>query len=211
MKKTTLLYILTLFLLLTATTASAGQTLYVGPHEKYKTIQQAMYNADDGATIYVQPGTYKENVWITREVSIYGKGYPTVYGFYCKSGLPVTINGFKLNKYGISLNEPVDNLIRNNYFYNCGISIKDGHVNTIMNNQFSNGGIVLSGTTDNTLIGNTISKASVGLTLKNGASCLAITKNTFSYCNVGVQCQSVPSCLTGNVYKGNKVNIKIVK
>ncbi len=209
MKK--LIFLLITLVLLTST-ASAGYTLTVGPHEKYKTIQSAMYAADDGATINVKPGIYKENVEITREIFIYGKGYPTVYGFYSNSAGLATINGFKIIKNGINFKNGGDNCIRNNYFYNCGVNLNRCWLpNTIMNNKFSRGGIVISSSANNSVAGNTIDKAAIGLRLINGASCDTISKNKFQYCNIGVQVPAIPKCLIGNSYKGNKINIKIVK
>lgn len=206
--------ILLLLVSLMLLTSLASATVYtVGPKEHIKSIQKAVYLADDGDVIKVQPGTYKEYVEITRDVAIYGTKYPTVYGFKSDSAGPATINGFKITKHGIVLSNVGDNYIRNNYFSNCGVSLTSAKcsANRIMNNQFSNGGISLSASLYNSITGNTISKAATGLKLTNGASCDTITKNKFQYCTVGVQVPAIPKCLIGNTYYKNKVNIKIVK
>lgn len=73
---------LILFLIIVSSTASAA-TLNVGPKEKYKTIQDAVNHANEGDTIIVKSGTYRETVNITKgSLTILGKSYPKVDGFY---------------------------------------------------------------------------------------------------------------------------------
>jgi nitrous oxidase accessory protein NosD len=80
----------------------------------------------------------------------------------------------------------------------------------IINNRITNGGISLYETYDNSIIGNCISGAEIGLLMGGGATCKSITKNTFQKCQVAAQLEKIPAIMTGNTYKNNKINIKIV-
>lgn len=211
MKMKKLIFLLITLILLTST-ASAGYTLTVGPHEKYKTIQGAVNAAHSYDTIKVASGTYKESVTCEKAVNFYGTKYPKVNGFQYKNGGGGTINGFSITPGGIFLSEAGGNTIRNNYFYGKGVGFggQSCSGNTVMNNQFFKCGIYIDESYDHVITGNKINNAPVGLTLGEGVTCKTITKNTFKNCKVAVQLPYIPSCLTGNTYKGNKVNIKIV-
>lgn len=191
---------------------SSAATLYVGGTYKYKSIQSAVNAANDGDTVRVANGTYKEDVSISGKfLSMYGTGYPKVNGFSITQGGAI-INGFSIQKNGIDFQGAGNNnTIRNNYFYNCGIDITGltCSQNTIMNNQITNGTVTLCETWDNVVQGNKITKAKIGLYLYEGATCTSITKNTFSYCDIGVKLPAVPPGMIGNTYMGNKINIQI--
>lgn len=224
--------LLSIFLMLTilASTATAATLTVDQKCGPYKTIQKAVNAAHDGDTIYVKAGTYKETVQtdgrhlIFQGAKVNGKYvYPSVYGFnfgydyniqYPGSG---DINGFKIVKTGVSYGVIGNNIVRNNYFYNCGVGAggQTCSGNTIMNNKFTGNynynGVDLTECYDNSIIGNTFSKARNGVVLRWGAGCSTITKNTFSGCKVGFLSSYIPDVLLGNTYKGNKINIKIVE
>lgn len=204
------LFILIALILLTST-ASAGYTLTVGPHEKYKTIQSAMYAADDGATIIVKSGIYKENVEITRDVFIQGKGNPIVYGFYSNSAGPLYLKGFKITKHGVRLKNIGDNVIINNIFSNCGISVTSVKCsyNAITENIFTNGGVTIStGSKGNEITRNTFYRSPVGLSVSKDSSCDVVTGNYFKKCTLALKFPiSYKKVLIGNKYSGNKKNI----
>jgi parallel beta-helix repeat protein len=224
------LSLLTLVLIIiVVSSAASAATLKVGPKEKYKTIQKAVDAAKNGDTIYVHAGTYKEIVSINGKDLIFQgakvKGkyqYPTVYGFEFTFDDKVynpgsgDINGFKIIKSGIMYDLAGNNIVRNNYFYNCGVGAggQSCSANTIMNNKFTGNynydGIYLMENYDNVVKGNTFTKARNGLVLRWGATCTTITDNTFNQCKVGVLSGYLPKILLGNAYKGNKINVKIV-
>ncbi len=206
-----------LLVLLLLVSAASAATLNVGPKEKYKTIQSAVNMAHNGDTIKVASGTYKEYIKIDKcDIKILGTKYPKVYGFYYYGGSSSTINGFSIQKYGISASYEggPSTIIRNNYFYNCGISftghLTDGAV--IMNNQIIGGTIDLNDCTDQIVTGNTISNSKCGLYLGDMGASPTVTKNTFKNCKNGVYVYSdvYPGQLkkfSGNKYIKNKVNI----
>lgn len=204
-----------LVLIIVSSTASAS-TLNVGSTAKYKTIQSAVNAAKPGDTIKVAYGTYKENVKLDKDVTILGTKYPKVDGFYYYGG-GSTINGFSIQKYGVSSNFAGGGLIRNNYFYNCGVSLAGSTCSgsVIMNNQIKGGSIFLydiMATGEPVIKGNTISNSRCGLYIKE-SGIPAVNSNTFKNCKTAVYFQgweSNPgrlSTFTGNKYINNKVNI----
>ena len=50
--------------------AGNAKTIYVGPSEKYTSIQSAIDNATDGDTIIVRDGVYYENIKVTKRLTI---------------------------------------------------------------------------------------------------------------------------------------------
>lgn len=212
--------------------SASAATLTVDDSEgkQYKTIQNAVNAAKTGDTIYVYAGNYPETVQVNdKDLIFQGEKtstcykYPSLYGF--KFGWTADsskigsgdINGFKITKDGIGYGVAGGNIVRNNFFYNCGVGAGGGSCsgNTIINNKFSENydydGVYLQECYDNSITGNTFTKAKNGIVLRWGATCTAITKNTFDSCEVAFLSGYKPSILTGNTYKNNKVNIKIVE
>lgn len=204
---------LILVFILISSTASAA-TLKVGPKEKYKTIQKAVNAAHDGDTIKVAYGTYKETVKINKQLMILGTKYPKVDGFTYWGGTG-TINGFSIQKYGVSSSYAGGGTIRNNYFYNCGIDLVGGQASSssIINNQIIGGTISLYDTMPDIIItGNIISKSKCGLYVGDLANDPTVSKNTFKNCGYGVYLYSFSDpgklpTFSGNKYINNKVNI----
>lgn len=189
-------------------------TLNVGPDEEYKTIQSAVDAASNGDIINVASGTYPENVNIENNsnITILGTNYPKVDGFFFNGG-GGTINGFSLQKDGISTDYVGDGLFRNNYFYNCGIRLlgAKGYIN-IINDQVMNGTIYLYDTTAVNMTGTTISNSKYGLYIGDLSWTPMVTKNTFKNCDTAIYfygCDQDPRPLpefSGNTYTGNKLN-----
>jgi nitrous oxidase accessory protein NosD len=209
MRKTLILLLMLVFLCGSASAA----TLNVGSTAKYKTVQSAVDATQSGDTVQVAYGTYHETVLVrAKTLNILGTKYPSIDGLKKDCEGSVNLNGFKIMKNGVDLQDMGGNTVRNNYIYTTGVVCGDIRCsgNTVMNNQFFNCGIGLYESLDNVVTGNQINKAPVGLGLYYGSTCTKITGNVFSGCSVGVQVPSVPACLTGNKYIGNKVNIKLV-
>lgn len=201
-------------ILIVVSSAASASTLKVGPKEKYKTIQKAVNAAQNGDTIQVAYGTYKEDVKIDKQLTILGTKYPKVYGFYYEGGSG-TINGFSFQKYGVEAWYAGGSgvVIRNNYFYNCGIAFASARNTLIKNNQISNGTIFLQDTSDSTITGNTISKSKCGIFVGDSAGVPIASGNTFKNNKYAVYLYGyeknpgVLKTFTNNKYISNKVNI----
>lgn len=207
------LLILAITLAFLISTASA-ETLTVGPKASFHTIQSAIDAAHNGDTIKVAPGIYKETIKITdKQLNIIGQDHPSIYGARLWGGVTGTLYGLAFTKSGVELSDGGHITIQNCEFTNCGIDIWSQTCTKckILNNKLINGGILLYETYDNTVTGNNIYGAKIGLQMGGGATCKSITKNTFQKCQVAAQLEKVPASMTGNIYKNNKVNIKIVQ
>jgi nitrous oxidase accessory protein NosD len=216
------LIVLLILTLLTCTASAATLTVDDSGGKQYKTIQAAVNAAKSGDTIYVYAGSYPETVTVNRpDMLLYFQGektstcykYPKVDGFSFWGPAGGNINGFNITKNGISYDIIGNNIVRNNYIYGGGVGFggQTCSNNSVVNNQLFGCGISFYECYENTVTGNKINKAPIGLKLDEGATCRTITGNTFSYCNIAVQVPvSVPDCLIGNTYKGNKVNVKVV-
>jgi nitrous oxidase accessory protein len=85
-----------------------AHTLYVGKDQHIQTVQQALQLAQNGDTIIVYPGLYREkNIVIKKPVYLKGIGFPIVdgerkYEIFNVQSSNVTIEGFKLVNSGIS-------------------------------------------------------------------------------------------------------------
>jgi nitrous oxidase accessory protein NosD len=222
--KVSKIFLIAIVFLLLCSVASAA-TLKVGSKEKYKTIQSAVNASQNGDTIKVAYGTYDEVVNIDKwDLTILGTKYPKVDGFYFQGGSG-TINGFSLQKYGISTNFAGGGTIRNNYFYNCGIYLGGPTGDcTIINNKIFGGTIFLSDTYESVIKGTTVSNSKCGLCIDEMAYLPVVTSCTFKNCDYGVYLLSYDSdprgysnlgdsyfnnsaTFSNNKYIGNKKNI----
>lgn len=209
MRKLLILLITLAFLISTASAA----TLSVGPRAKYNTIQSAIDAAHDGDIIKVAPGIYDETIQITnKQLSIIGKNYPSINGARLWGGVTGTFCGLAFSKSGVELSDGGHITIQNCKFTNCGIDIWTQTCTDcmIINNEIVNGGILLYETFDNIVTGNYISGAKIGLQMGGGATCRSITENTFERCQVAAQLENLPTEMTGNTFKNNDINIKII-
>ena len=117
----------------------AGNTIYVGPNETYKKIQDALDAAAEGDTIVVRNGTYDESIQIAKSITLRAEnkhqaiigdgsgseGLISIARYLSVSG--IIVEGFKLNtmnEYGMRIGSPnndyiaTDVSIKNNYFFN---------------------------------------------------------------------------------------------
>lgn len=206
-------------ILIVVSSAASASTLKVGPKEKYKTIQKAVNAAQNGDTIQVAYGTYKEDVKIDKKLTILGTKYPKVYGFDIYNGDAggSQINGFSIQKYGIGSSFAGGATIRNNYFYNCGIGLSGPTTSTtaIINNQIIGGSINLYDIMAEGILikGNIISKSKCGLYIGDSTAIPTVTGNTFKNNNCAVylygydESPGILTTFTNNKYIKNKVNI----
>ncbi len=85
-----------------------SSTLHVGKNKPYKTIKSALNAANDGDSILVYEGTYREgNIEILKRIKLIGINYPVLdgekkYEIVSVKIDNVTVSGFKLINSGIS-------------------------------------------------------------------------------------------------------------
>jgi parallel beta-helix repeat protein len=86
------------FMVLSAGAASAApNTLRVGcGHDSYPTITAAVNAAPSWATVTVCPGTYAEDVVVTKPVSIIGLGHPVINASGLSNGVDVQASGTEI-------------------------------------------------------------------------------------------------------------------
>lgn len=171
-----------------------GRTLYVGGGgpNNYTKIQDAINDAEDGDTVMVYPGIYKENMVVYKSLKIIGIGYPAILPEDVnKSTVKIvneecTIKGFNItgSNTGIKLLSDARKCqIENNIFYNnlySGIYIDNAWESIISNNIFKNEGycgIYIAWGNNISVINNTFISTGHGID-GEGVGCV-IAKNTF--------------------------------
>ena len=169
---------------LAAGTAGAA-TLNVGQGQTYSTIQSAIDASQTGDIIYVNEGTYYENVVLTKSgIAIIGKNKEKTILDSQKTGSvirietsDVTISGFTLRNNGgsgkedagVSLYNANNNMIANSIFENntAGIAIYSSSNNNVIAGNYirSNGryGINVYSSLDNKIYGNQIQQNQIGI------------------------------------------------
>ena len=160
----------------------------------YKTIQAAVVVANNGDTIYVKPGTYKEEVILNKSVTIMpllGESDPIILnGDGLKTGITITSNGCSL-----------DGLTLQNYAGSAVSVLSDG--NTIKNNVFEDASpaIMILGSNKNSINENHIKKCEGGVALRDNSNDNIIQKNEIAGSNISI--------FLGNVRKNSIVGNKI--
>ena len=148
--------------------------IFIVPDD-YPTIQDAIDNASDGDTIQVRSGTYYENVFVDKSVTIIGEDKETTIidgnllgDVVYVSANWVNISGFTIQNSGniefvdagIHIRSNYNAISDNNLGPNgmFGIYIESSCKNTIEENYITSNvdGIHLSGSDNNTITGNTI-------------------------------------------------------
>jgi len=140
----------------------------------YTRIQWAIDNASDGDSVYVEAGTYRENVIVNNSISLLGSGYYTTIldgggvgdvllvctSFVNISGFSIVNSGSDIHDAGIKLDSGnYCSIERNNCMNNSfGIYVSSSNINIIANNTcISNqyDGIYLNYTDRNFITNNT--------------------------------------------------------
>lgn len=129
----------------------AESAIHVGQGKEFKSIHKAIASAEQGDTVYVWPGTYREgNYVITKSIVLIGKNYPILDGqfkdeLFTVAKSHVTIKGFRIIRSGRSSIED-----------KAGIKGLDAHHLKIIDNIFEETffGIHLSNTDNAYISGN---------------------------------------------------------
>jgi len=128
---------------------ASGSIIYVdlNGEEEYTSIQDAINDASNGDTIYVNSGVYHENIYINKTINLFGnkKGISIINGSMNKytiyvSTHNITIQNFtiKNSQIGIKLKDSYNITIRGNTIQQTeiGINIDNSSNNTIYSNNF---------------------------------------------------------------------------
>jgi parallel beta-helix repeat protein len=161
--------------------AQADSWIEVGPSGDFPTIQQAINNASDGATIFVHNGTYPEDIIVNKSVSLIGenKDFTIIQGnrsfnlIYIRAG-NVTISNFTMRKTSPQIVMALsvtsgNNVIRHNRIVDnyYGIGLYSSSNNVISDNNISDNQIGVSAylSNNNTFSDNVITNNEGGITL----------------------------------------------
>lgn len=227
MKVKMYLFIGFVFLALAGPASADTITVNNGGEGDYKSIQKAINNANPGDTIFVYPGTYKENLVVDRELKIISKsGNPedTIvlaatqkeHVFRVASD-NVTIRGFKIKdasgtpgnyKYGIYLEETKNCIIDNNYISNNreGILLIDSSNNTLINNKLpknNDAGIILRSSDHNTIMSNNLSGNIAGIVIIYSSCDNRVDGNTVFENTIGIEVQGNNNTIRNNTILNN--------
>ena len=181
--------ILFIFLLLSATMPADGRTLHVGKTKPFQSIQRAVDAAENGDTILVDAGVYKEGgIIIQKSIVLKGIDHPVLDGEYKHEilfikGRNITIDGFKLQNTGRSEIKDIG-----------AIMIYDSHHVTAINNIVDN--------------------ANFGIALQNSKNCIVKNNSITAYgknevqSGNGIHCWKSDSLLIiGNTITGHRDGI----
>jgi parallel beta-helix repeat protein len=158
-KKILILFILNILLISSSHLFSdvninaSGSIIYVDSNgeQDYTSIQDAIDDASNGDTIYVNSGIYTENIYINKSINLFGKGKGisiidgndrmNKYIIYL-STFNITIKNFtiKNGQIGINLKNSINITIKDNTIQQTDIGIKTDNSsnNTIYSNNFIN-------------------------------------------------------------------------
>jgi nitrous oxidase accessory protein len=193
----------------------------------HKSIQDAIDNACDGDTIYVQSGTYYETLVVNKSITLIGAGKDITI-IDCKEVSKAdhvdivlitadncTISGFKITNtdvssdvIGIHIKSSNNTISDNTISYTSqGVEItgdsKNNNVslNNIINNQY---GIVLRLSDNNNISKNDLSLNSIsGISVESASHSNIISSNTFSDNKNGIQ---IPDGKSNNIFKNTFID-----
>jgi len=181
--------ILFLCLFLSVIMLADGKTIYVGKTKPFQSVQKAVDAAENGDTILVDAGVYKEGgIVIQKSIVLKGINHPVMDGEYKHEilfikGKNITVDGFKLQNTGRS-------------------EIKDI------------GAIMIYDSYHVTAINNIVDNANFGIALQNSKSCTVKNNSITAYgknevqSGNGIHCWKSDSLLIiGNTITGHRDGI----
>ena len=217
---------ISLFLMLLLSIDGSGRTIIVDDDggEDFTKIQDAINASQDGDTIRVYAGTYKENIIVNKSVGLIGNGseLTTINGGENGDVVSITADGVNLSGFyidgsgspysGIS-SESNHNLIYKNKCSNNwnGILLSYSSYSTIMNNIFENNnhGIYLKWSSHSTITNNIYENSWYGIRVMDSSN-NTITNNTIFNNNCGIYLSSVSKFNTAhynNIFNNRKFGI----
>ncbi|MGN6194704.1 MAG: NosD domain-containing protein, partial [Ginsengibacter sp.] len=133
---------------------SLGKAIYVGKSKQFQSIQKAIDFAENGDTVFVEPGIYKErNILIQKSIVLKGMKFPVLdgegkYEIVSIKTTNATIDGFKLQHTGRSDIKDIGAIMVFDSYHisvinnilddtNFGIYLQNSRSCTIKNNSLS--------------------------------------------------------------------------
>ncbi len=190
----------------------------------YDTIQGAFTAAKAGDTIKVMPGTYKENVSVSKAVTLLGAGADVtkiVGTDGNKTPLTFNTNNATVSGFTITHEYTQDELNAWN-FNNNGVIFHQGKTGNTLKDcvvTLNRNGIYINNATGNTIKDNIITKNRTGINMTNTVDGTLITGNTISdnwtlglvYYQQGSATNFDTVTVTGNTFDGNWYSEILIK
>jgi len=201
-------------------TSSSREPNTIWVPDNYATIQGAINNALLGDKIFVRTGTYRENLFVDKALSLIGEdrnrtiidGGGDGTSIYIMA-TNVTITNFTIQnaQNGIWLRRSEHTILTNNAFLNneYAIHVRESSGNILTNNTVSNNeyGIYLYSSSQNVLTANKASNNTYGIYVW-GSSGNILSSNTASLNNYGTLLEYAGSnILTNNTVSNNEYGI----
>ena len=183
-------FILAFFMLPSIADSVTAESESLVVPDDYATIQAAIDAASEGAVIYVEAGSYHENLKINKSISLIGENYGSVFvdgnsselyrvpcRIHCSN---VSVSGFTFSDGwdGIQLMSGVSNcsisgnqLINNQYGITAGMGSGNRFTRNLIDSKEIGYGILLTRCSNNLIQGNYISSSAEGI---------AVTDDLFS-------------------------------
>ena len=187
--------------------------------DHFNTIQQGIDNTSLNGIVYVNNGTYYENVVVDKTLTIIGEDKNTTILDGCGDvGFNITsnntfINGFTINNctFGISLLynsfEASNITISNNTIYNCGhgiLLVNSNNTYILSNTIFNNlGNSLFIETCNNSHISNNVfyNNSQNGITIKNSSNCNIFSNNIHNNSDLGISI--IDPSQNNSIFKNN--------
>ena len=209
-----------------------NNTLYVGiTHSDYRTIQEAIDAAENGAKIIIKNGSYNELIVINKTITLIGEDKnTTIINFnpnYKISQVPIininadncsienlniTLSNNSVIAQGISINSK-NNTIKNNIITKVANGIElfaYSESNTIINNEIKNNliGIIASGSINNNISNNIFSNTEYNIYLSIDSDKNKVSFNTMNNSDYGIRIKgSQNNKVYKNCIKNNEIGI----
>ena len=167
----------------------------------YGTIQEAINAPEtvDGHVIFVEPGTYYENILVSKSIELRGDNKETTIIDGGGNSTVISINRDRVAVTGFT--------IRNGsgQTYAAGISLSSARMCNIIDNNIMNCevGVLITGAADARVVANTITNNNVGLLMHGMASNNALTRNSF---DLNAQAVYIEDSSSNSIYSNTVSN-----
>lgn len=195
--------------------------------ENYPTIQEAIDNANEGDTIYIEAGTYYENVVVNKTLSLVGEDRDTtiIHGNSFGNVVTVTVDNVEIENLniqhsgylcvGVFLDNITNSIIQDNCLYDNdeGFRLENCSNISIVNNTVLDQdslGIVIDSSSDISIIGNIVNNSrGSGIVIFDSDNVLVIGNSANNNHGDGIYLNAPNSSVVGNQANNNYMGIII--